>query len=239
MHDSASPVDHPWNLTPSEAVSLQRELAQYVIRDDRLGEVGSVAGVDVGFEGGEARAAVAVLSFPSLDLVDQAIVRMPIQFPYVPGLLSFREIPAVLAALRQLTPGSSAVRRAGYRTSAPLRLRQPSRTCKRHPFNWRGKEQIDRRARRGAMRERSMDAARALGVRSSAPCYGPAPGLHPSSYRLDTASVYRRLSPTCWRAPHAIDCRKRPVGRTAWHQDRPERIRAGAEKRRGGPRPPR
>jgi len=103
MHDSASPVDHPWNLTPREAVSLQRELAQYVIREDRLGEVESVAGVDVGFEGGEARAAVVALSFPSLELVGQAIVRVPVQFPYIPGLLSFREIPPVLAALRQLS----------------------------------------------------------------------------------------------------------------------------------------
>jgi deoxyribonuclease V len=63
-----------------------------------------VAGVDVGFKqaGKITRAAVVVLSFPGLVQVDQAIVERPTQFPYVPGLLSFREMPAVLDALAQL-----------------------------------------------------------------------------------------------------------------------------------------
>lgn len=63
-----------------------------------------VAGTDVGFEGGGeiARAAVAVLSFPGLELADYAIARAPARFPYVPGLLSFREMPALLAALDRL-----------------------------------------------------------------------------------------------------------------------------------------
>ena len=63
-----------------------------------------VAGIDVGFEknGAVTRAAVVVLDFPSLELREQAIARQPTKFPYVPGYLSFREIPAVLAALKQL-----------------------------------------------------------------------------------------------------------------------------------------
>lgn len=63
-----------------------------------------VAGVDVGFErgGGVTRAAVAVLTLPGLELVDQAVARLPTRFPYVPGLLSFREVPALLAAMDQL-----------------------------------------------------------------------------------------------------------------------------------------
>jgi deoxyribonuclease V len=64
-----------------------------------------VAGVDVGFEadGSVTRAAIAVLSLDDLQLRDRAIARLPTQFPYVPGLLSFREIPAVLEALQQVT----------------------------------------------------------------------------------------------------------------------------------------
>jgi deoxyribonuclease V len=95
---------HAWNLTPKEAIALQQQLRGEVERHDRLGPVGHVAGVDVGFEAGGTvtRAAVVVLAFPSLELVEQAIYRMPTGFPYVPGLLSFREVPAVIGALERL-----------------------------------------------------------------------------------------------------------------------------------------
>lgn len=79
-------------------------MAPRVIREDRLGRVRQVAGVDVGFEdrGETTRAAVAVLDFPSLEPLDQRICRCPTRFPYVPGYLSFREVPAVLNALEKL-----------------------------------------------------------------------------------------------------------------------------------------
>ena len=95
---------HEWNLTPKEAAALQERLRDRVVREDRLGRVSHVAGIDVGFEeeGRITRAAVAVLRFPGLDLEDRAIARLPTSFPYVPGLLSFREAPAVLAALESL-----------------------------------------------------------------------------------------------------------------------------------------
>ncbi len=93
-----------WPTTVTEAVSIQEQLSGQVITEDRLGEVRHVAGVDVGFEadGTITRAAVAVLSFPELQLVDHAIARRPTTFPYIPGYLSFRELPAVLEALAQL-----------------------------------------------------------------------------------------------------------------------------------------
>jgi deoxyribonuclease V len=97
-------LPHRWDLTPREAIALQQRLrGQIVVRDD-LPEVKYVAGVDVGFEQENrvTRAAVAVLTFPQLDLVDRSIERVPTQFPYVPGLLSFREAPAVLRALQRL-----------------------------------------------------------------------------------------------------------------------------------------
>lgn len=95
---------HSWDLTPAAAIALQNQLRARVVLDDRLGAVRLVAGTDVGFERGGAvtRAAVAVLAFPGLELVDSALARVPTRFPYVPGLLSFREAPAVLAALEQL-----------------------------------------------------------------------------------------------------------------------------------------
>ena len=95
---------HPWNVTPAEARAIQASLRDYVVTEDRLGKVRRVAGVDVGFEerGSITRAAVAVLSYPQLALVESRIARRPTAFPYVPGLLSFREVPAVLDALEAL-----------------------------------------------------------------------------------------------------------------------------------------
>jgi deoxyribonuclease V len=97
-------ISHPWNLKPTEAMALQRELRRHLIVTDRLGSVRRVAGVDVGFEadGTVTRAAVAVLRYPDLVLLETAIARRPTEFPYLPGLLSFRELPAVLEALERL-----------------------------------------------------------------------------------------------------------------------------------------
>lgn len=95
---------HTWELTPREAVQVQKELAVRVISEDDFGTVARVAGTDVGFENDNriTRAAVAVLSYPLLQPLEQAIARRPTTFPYIPGLLSFREIPAVLDALNTL-----------------------------------------------------------------------------------------------------------------------------------------
>ena len=95
---------HRWDVTPAEAVQIQRELASRVIAEDDFGRITTVAGVDVGFEQGGTvtRAAVAVLDFPALTLREQAVARLPTSFPYIPGLLSFREIPAVLKAMEGL-----------------------------------------------------------------------------------------------------------------------------------------
>jgi deoxyribonuclease V len=97
-------VLHRWDLTPKEAMALQAELAGRVVREDAVRQVRRVAGVDVGFEhdGKVTRAAVAVLDFPSLALAERIVVRQPTRFPYIPGLLSFREAPAVLAAFERL-----------------------------------------------------------------------------------------------------------------------------------------
>ncbi len=95
---------HDWPRDVAAARALQESLAAEVIREDALGPVHRVAGVDVGFEDGgkTTRAAVAVLSFPDLTPEISSISRLPTCFPYVPGYLSFRELPAVLKALEKL-----------------------------------------------------------------------------------------------------------------------------------------
>lgn len=96
--------EHDWALSPREAIALQKEIAPRVIRRDELGAIRRVAGVDAGFEdnGDVTRAAVVVMDAGSLEVVEQVLHREPTRFPYVPGLLSFREIPALLGAFERL-----------------------------------------------------------------------------------------------------------------------------------------
>lgn len=95
---------HEWSVTPREAIALQRELAGRVRLRSGPKHVCRVAGVDTGFadQGRLARAAVVVLSFPQLEALETQIAVEPTAFPYVPGLLSFRELPVVLHALEKL-----------------------------------------------------------------------------------------------------------------------------------------
>lgn len=95
---------HSWEVTPGQAVAIQQRLRRQVVSTDRFVGPYSVAGVDVGFEdnGKVTRAAVVVLSYPKLSPLEHALIRQPTRFPYVPGLLSFREIPAILEAFEQL-----------------------------------------------------------------------------------------------------------------------------------------
>lgn len=116
--------DHRWDLSPGEARTLQTELAPEVVTIDRFGPIELVAGVDIGFEadGRVTRAAVAVLELASLKVVDQALARRPTRFPYVPGLLSFREIPAALDALRALATTPQLVLCDGQGLAHPRRF---------------------------------------------------------------------------------------------------------------------
>ena len=99
-------IQHPenWPETAEEAIPIQEQLKSLVVTADRLQSVQYVAGVDVGFldNYSSSRAAVAVLSFPDLQLQEQAIALRPTTFPYLPGFLSFREVPVILDALEKL-----------------------------------------------------------------------------------------------------------------------------------------
>ncbi len=96
--------EHPWDLSPSQAIALQQRLQQHIETTDRFSHIELVAGIDVGFEdsGRTTRAAIVILRFPSLEPIEHVLCRRPTSFPYVPGLLSFREIPAVIEAMKDL-----------------------------------------------------------------------------------------------------------------------------------------
>ena len=95
--------EHAWDVSPTEATRIQEQLAPAVEATPLPEDVATVAGIDVSIRDDTAQAAVAVLRLPDLDVVDRAVHRCAVPFPYVPGLLSFRETPAVLPALEQLS----------------------------------------------------------------------------------------------------------------------------------------
>ncbi len=118
------PALHSWDVSIGQAIAIQNELRDRVIVHDEFGLLRTVAGVDVGFEdnGQTTRAAVAVLRYPELTLAETALARQPTRFPYVPGLLSFREVPAVLEAIERLSALPDILLCDGQGTAHPRRL---------------------------------------------------------------------------------------------------------------------
>lgn len=89
-------------MSPQDARRLQRKLSSVVIRKCALTTIKTVAGIDVGIKAGMACAAVVVLTFPGLEVIAQSTARRAIAFPYIPGLLTFREGPAILDTLERM-----------------------------------------------------------------------------------------------------------------------------------------
>jgi deoxyribonuclease V len=115
---------HEWPRQAKEAMALQCQLRDRVVSRDMLGPVHHVAGIDVGFEeeGSVARAAVAVLNVPDLELIDCAVAKEKTRFPYVPGLLSFREAPPALDALSKLRTAPDLILYDGHGYAHPRRF---------------------------------------------------------------------------------------------------------------------
>jgi deoxyribonuclease V len=131
---------HDWNVPVEEAIALQMRLRPLVQRTDgvNLEHVQTVAGIDASYRD-VARAAVVVLSFPGMERLDEAVAARESVFPYVPGLLSFREGPVVLDALAKLTvqpdllifdgQGYAHPRRFGLASHLGVYLDRPSIGC--------------------------------------------------------------------------------------------------------------
>lgn len=94
---------HPWDVSPEEAVAIQKEMRSRVQKTNSFapGEIKTVAGVDCSLKD-EGQAAIVVLTFPGLEVVERVVATRKLDFPYIPGLLSFREMPLILNAVDRL-----------------------------------------------------------------------------------------------------------------------------------------
>ncbi len=130
---------HPWQVSTTEAKEIQRELREKISLQADFGEVRMVAGVDVGMKGDMAQAAIVVLSYPDLAVLEQSVAEEQAAMPYIPGLLAFREAPAILAACEKLTlepdlfifdgQGIAHPRRMGIASHVGVILDRPSIGC--------------------------------------------------------------------------------------------------------------
>ncbi|GAB1408022.1 deoxyribonuclease V [Thermomonas brevis] len=125
MTDQRNAALPDWTGDTAALRALQSELAQRVqLRDGYPKPLRSIAGFDVGFEddGATTRAAAVLLDADTLAVIDQQVARLPTRMPYIPGLLSFRELPALLAALDLLPSRPDLAFVDGHGIAHPRRL---------------------------------------------------------------------------------------------------------------------
>ena len=119
-------ISHPhrWDLSPKDAKRIQLELAQNVICENEVGQINYVAGIDVGFDlkRNISKAAIAILSYPNLNFIESTKAELETVFPYIPGLLSFREVPVIIEALKKINQIPDAILCDGQGIAHPRRF---------------------------------------------------------------------------------------------------------------------
>jgi deoxyribonuclease V len=115
---------HSWRVSAARAVEIQTELAAEVLRTGDITAPRLIAGVDISVNrwAKTGKGAAVVLSYPSLEIVETKVVTDRIDFPYVPGLLSFREAPLILAALEKITMTPDIIMVDGQGMAHPRRM---------------------------------------------------------------------------------------------------------------------
>lgn len=115
---------HSWSLPPKEAILLQKHLSDRVIGREEAGRIRWIVGVDVAYSRqiNTARAGLIVCSFPEMEVVEKRVTQRKVEFPYIPGLLSFREAPIALEALSKLSHPIDCLLVDGHGLSHPRRF---------------------------------------------------------------------------------------------------------------------
>ena len=140
----STPFYHPFDPPPQEAVRLQEELSQRLILRWDGREVRRVAGMDAAYIGGKGIGVVVVMGWPGLEVLEEVWAVAEVRYPYIPGLLSFREIPLLLEAFRRVRSsvdlilvdgqGIAHPRRMGLAAHIGLLLDMPTVGCAKKPL---------------------------------------------------------------------------------------------------------
>lgn len=189
---------HDWNVTPTEAVALQRELASSVDVRSPLTKVKLVAGADVSYTRftNVLYAGVVVLRLSDFVVVERQSVVQVVKFPYVPGLLSFREAPPVLAAIAKLASqpdvfmmdgqGQAHPRRFGLACHVGLWLDRPTFGCAKSLLVGKFKDLPEEAGSKAALKDKDQIVGMAVRTRRrTQPVYVSA------GHRIDLPSAVR------------------------------------------------
>ena len=202
-----------------ELVALQEKLRTRVIRRPTVGKIRLIGGVDVSIRNNEARAAVVALSWPGLKLVEQATAIRPVDLPYIPGLLGFRELPSILDAYARLESrpdvfivdghGLAHPRRCGIACMFGLEIDRPAIGCGKSLYVGEHKEPAARRGSRTALRHKGEVIASVLRTRD-----GVKPVYVSIGHRVDLSTAVRILlqSASKYRLPEPIRQADRVAG---------------------------
>jgi len=114
---------HDWNLSPADAIEVQKTLAAKVVDGKSVTNAKLIAGTDVSVDRmNNARAAVVVLKMPEMEVVEKVTMCGRAVFPYIPGLLSFREIPLLTESLLKLSNIPDIIIVDGQGTAHPRKM---------------------------------------------------------------------------------------------------------------------
>jgi len=195
---------HSWSVSPSQAVAIQRELSTRVVTIGAPRNVRCVAGVDVAFSADELHCVAAAVTWDVRNriVLEQHVVRHPLRFPYVPGLLSFREAPAILEVLRRVSrepdvflfdgQGIAHPRRFGLACHVGVILDRPSIGCAKSLLLGEHGPLHEKAGSSAALRDRGQRIGAALRTRA-----GVKPVYVSIGHRVSLAAATRIVLACC------------------------------------------
>ncbi len=224
------PQLHRWPTSPTAAIALQKRLAGRVRLEPLARPVRRLAGADVAFsaDGAQVIAGIVLWDRQAGEVVETRLARVPCRFPYVPGLLSFRELPGVLAAFRKLRASPDAVlcdaqglahpRRLGLACHLGLWLGVPTVGCAKSRLCGEFDEPAVEKGAQAVLVHRGERVGTVLRTRRNVRPLFVSPGHlcdHDSAVRLALGATTRYRLPEPTRLAHQLVTRARRSGKTA------------------------